>query len=45
MDERIEKLLETYSFEEILEYNDITPSYVLQILYMEGVIVLPPEPC
>lgn len=33
--ERIQKLLETYTFEELLEYNEATEEDILVFLYFE----------
>lgn len=43
--ERIEKLLDIYTLDDILEYNDVEPSEALELLYLEGKIEFPPEPC
>lgn len=42
--ERVENLLEVYTFEEILEQNDIELWEVISYLYEEGVIDFPTEP-
>lgn len=42
--ERIQRLLETYSFEDILEFNDMTDEDVLVFLYFEFGLNLPEEP-
>lgn len=39
--EEVEKALETYSVEEILEHNDLTLEEVLELLVREGFILLP----
>lgn len=43
-EERLEKLLQTYTLEEILEYNDITIFEAVSFLFYEGFLTLPPEP-
>lgn len=42
--ERIQRLLETYSFEEILEFNDMSEEDVVLFLYFEYGLQLPEEP-
>lgn len=42
--ERIQKLLEVYSFEDILEFNDMTDEDVLVFLYFEFGLTLPEDP-
>jgi len=42
--ERIRRLLETYSFEEILEFNDMTEEDTILFLYLEYGLKLPEEP-
>lgn len=42
--ERIQKLLETYSFEELLEFNDMTEEDTIVFLYFEYGLTLPEEP-
>jgi hypothetical protein len=43
--ERIERLLETYTFEELLEFNDLETLDVIEMMYQAGWIILPnPEP-
>jgi hypothetical protein len=44
MEERIKRLLDTYTFEEILDFNDTTIEEVIEELYNEGFIQFPPEP-
>lgn len=39
----IEKLLETFTLEEILEHANVTPEEVLEFLFEEGFIELPEE--
>lgn len=39
--ERIQRLLETYTFEEILEFNDTTPEDILVFLYFEYGLTFP----
>lgn len=39
--EDIEDLLETYTFEEVLEFNDLTELDVIKILLDHGLITLP----
>jgi hypothetical protein len=41
--ERIKKLLQTYSFEEILEYNNETEEDVLVFLYYEYGLQFPEQ--
>lgn len=41
LQEDVEKVLETYSFEEILEHNDLDEVTVLTLLLRDGYIVLP----
>jgi hypothetical protein len=40
--ERIEKLLEIYSFEDIIEQNDLTIEDILVFLYNEYGLTFPP---
>lgn len=42
--DRIYRLLETYTLTELLEYSDLTEEEVLDFLYEEGLLKLPPEP-
>ena len=42
--ERIQRLLEVFTFEQILEYNDITNEDVLLFLYFEYGLNFPEEP-
>jgi hypothetical protein len=42
--ERIQRLLETYTLEELLEYNDATEEDILVFLYFEYGLKLPEEP-
>lgn len=42
--ERIQRLLESYSFEEILDFNDMSEEDVLLFLYLEYGLKLPEEP-
>jgi hypothetical protein len=42
--ERLTKLLETYTLEEILEHNDLEPIEVLLLLYQQG-YSFPVDPC
>lgn len=42
--ERIQRLLETYSFEDILEYNDMTDEDVIVFLFFEYGLKLPEDP-
>lgn len=37
----IPNLLDVYTLEEILEYNDLTPEEVIELLYRAGYIKLP----
>jgi len=39
-----ERLLETYSLEEILEDNDLTEEDVLSLLIEQDLVILPVEP-
>lgn len=41
--ERIQKLLETYSFSELLEYNDATEEDILVFLYFEYGLTFPEQ--
>lgn len=44
--DQLEKYLETYSLEEILEFNEMTEAEMLLYLVREEVISLPnPSPC
>jgi len=43
--ERVIRLLETYTLEDILEHNDLTQEELLVTLYVEGHIEFPEEPC
>jgi len=38
---KYERILQTYSLEEILEENEVTPERVLEILVEYGIIELP----
>lgn len=38
---RIDKILETYTLEEILEYNDLTEEEVLSLLLEQDIVQLP----
>lgn len=42
--ERIQRLLESYSFEDILNFNDMTEEDVLLFLYFEYGLKFPEEP-
>ena len=42
--ERIQRLLETYTLENILELNDMTDEDILVFLYFEYGLKLPEEP-
>lgn len=42
--ERIQRLLETYSFEDILEFNEATEEDILVFLYFEYGLKFPEEP-
>lgn len=42
--ERIQKLLEVYTFQELLEFNDVTEEDILIFLYFEYGLKLPEEP-
>ena len=42
--ERIQRLLETYTVQEILEHNDMTDEDILVFLYFEYGLKLPEEP-
>jgi len=42
--ERIQRLLQTYSFEDILEFNEATEEDILIFLYFEYGLVFPEEP-
>lgn len=42
--ERIQRLLQTHSFEDILEYNDMTEEDIIVFLYFEYGLKLPEEP-
>lgn len=42
--ERIRRLLEVYSFEEILEFNEATEEDILVFLYFEYGLKFPEEP-
>ena len=42
--ERIRRLLETYSLEEILEFNEATEEDILVFLYFEYGLKFPEEP-
>lgn len=42
--ERIKKILDTYTFEELLEFNDLTDEDVLVFLYFDFGLKLPEEP-
>lgn len=42
--ERIQRLLEVFSFEQILEFNDMTEEDVLLFLYFEYGLNFPEEP-
>lgn len=41
MEHEVAKILEVYSFEEILEMNNLTEEDVVLLLYQEGYIKLP----
>ncbi len=43
-EERIERLLQAYSFEELLEFNDLELPDIILLLYEEGILEFPPEP-
>ena len=42
--ERIQRLLEVFSFEQILEFNDLTEEDTLVFLYLEYGLQFPEEP-
>lgn len=42
--ERIQRLLETYTFSEILEFNEMTEEDTLLFLYFEYGLQFPEEP-
>ena len=43
--ERVRRLLDTYTLEDILNHNEMTEEELLCLLYTEGHIIFPEEPC